>query len=96
LESAGARARPRRALAGSRGACTCWLADCRRLQGREGEAREALERVLSVSNDVGLLSEEYNLKGHHLSGNFPQALTHIAVLNTALGFSGPLLQRGGG
>jgi len=53
-------------------------------------------RVLAVSNDVGLLSEEYDLEGRHLSGNFPQALSHLAVVNTALGFSGPLLQRGGG
>ncbi|HWG77777.1 MAG TPA: glycoside hydrolase family 15 protein [Steroidobacteraceae bacterium] len=52
--------------------------------------------MLAVSNDVGLLSEEYDLEGRHLSGNFPQALSHLAVVNTALGFSGPLLQRGGG
>jgi GH15 family glucan-1,4-alpha-glucosidase len=76
-------------------ACTCWLADCRRLQGRTDAAREALERVLSVRNDLGLLSEEYNIRGRHLSGNFPQALSHLAVVNTALALSGPILQRGG-
>lgn len=77
-------------------ACTCWLADCLRLQGREQEARAALERVLAVSNDVGLLSEEYDPSARQLCGNFPQAFSHLAVVNAALGFSGPLLQRGGG
>ncbi len=77
-------------------ACTCWLADCRSLQGRDAEARETFERVLSIRNDVGLLSEEYNISGRHLSGNFPQALSHLALVNTALGLCGPVLQRGGG
>ena len=77
-------------------ACTFWLADCRSLQGREAEARGAFERVLSVRNDLGLLSEEYNVRGRHLAGNFPQALSHLALVTTALGLSGPVLQRGGG
>ena len=76
-------------------ACTCWLADCRQLQGRHAEAREAFERVLEISNDVGLLSEEYDLHARCLSGNFPQALSHLALVTTALGLSGPVLQRGG-
>jgi hypothetical protein len=49
-----------------------------------------------VANDLGLLSEEFNVPGKHLAGNFPQALTHLAVVNTALGLCGPTLQRGGG
>lgn len=77
-------------------ACTCWLADCLRLQGRDQQARAALERVLAVSNDVGLLSEEYDPSARQLCGNFPQAFSHLAVVNAALGFDGPLLQRGGG
>ena len=77
-------------------ACTCWLANCRNLQGRGAEAREAFERVLAVRNDLGLLSEEYNIRGRHLSGNFPQALSHLSVVTTALGLCGPVLQRGGG
>ena len=77
-------------------ACSCWMADCLALQGRHEEARAQFERVLSVCNDVGLLSEEYNVPGKHLSGNFPQALTHLALINTALGLSGPVLHRGGG
>ncbi len=76
--------------------CSCWMADCLALQGRHEEAAQQFERVLAVANDVGLLSEEYNVPGKHLSGNFPQALTHLAVINTALGLSGPVLTRGGG
>ena len=76
--------------------CTCWLADCFLLQGRKDEARGLLERVLGVSNDLGLLSEEYHVPSRRLLGNFPQALTHISVVNTGLGLCGPILQRGGG
>jgi GH15 family glucan-1,4-alpha-glucosidase len=75
-------------------ACTCWLADCLRLQGRTTQARAVLERVLAVANDVGLLSEEYDPAERRLCGNFPQAFSHLAVVNTALALSGPLLQRG--
>ena len=77
-------------------ACSCWMADCLNMQGRKDEARAQFERVLAVANDLGLLSEEYNVPGGHLAGNFPQALTHLAVVNTALGLCGPTLQRGGG
>ncbi len=77
-------------------ACSCWLADCMAMQNRHEEARTLFERVLAVSNDVGLLSEEYHVPSCRLLGNFPQALTHIAVINTGLGLCGPVLQRGGG
>jgi GH15 family glucan-1,4-alpha-glucosidase len=77
-------------------ACSCWMADCLNLQGRKAEARAQFERVLAVANDLGLLAEEYNVPGKHLAGNFPQALTHLAIVNTALGLCGPTLQRGGG
>ena len=77
-------------------ACSCWMADCLNMQGRHREASAQLERVLAVANDLGLLAEEYNVPGKHLAGNFPQALTHLAVVNTALGLSGPTIQRGGG
>jgi GH15 family glucan-1,4-alpha-glucosidase len=76
--------------------CTCWLADVRAMQGRDDEARALLARVLSVRNDLGLLSEEYDTRRRRLCGNFPQALTHLGVLNTTLGLSGPVLQRAGG
>jgi GH15 family glucan-1,4-alpha-glucosidase len=76
-------------------ACSCWMADCLNLQGRTNEARAQFERVLAVSNELGLLSEEYNVAGKHLAGNFPQALTHLAIVNTALNLCGPTLNRGG-
>jgi GH15 family glucan-1,4-alpha-glucosidase len=77
-------------------ACTFWLADCQSMQGRDADARRTLERVLAIRNDVGLLSEEYNVPGKRLAGNFPQALSHLALVTTALGLCGPVLQRGGG
>ena len=77
-------------------ACSCWMADCLALQGKHDEAVAQFERVLALANDVGLLSEEYNVSGKALVGNFPQALTHLAVVNTALSLSGPVLNRGGG
>jgi GH15 family glucan-1,4-alpha-glucosidase len=76
-------------------ACSCWMADCLGLQGKQSEAAALFEHVLELRNDVGLLSEEYNVPGRRLSGNFPQALSHLAVINTALGLCGPVLQRGG-
>ena len=51
------------------------------------EARELFERLLSLRNDVGLLSEEYDPRAQRLVGNFPQALSHIALINTALNLS---------
>jgi GH15 family glucan-1,4-alpha-glucosidase len=77
-------------------ACCCWLADCQRLQGRREAAVATLERVLALRNDLGLLSEEYDLPQRRLIGNFPQALSHLGLVNTALGLSGPVLTRGGG
>ena len=76
--------------------CTCWLADGLAMAGRRDEARVLFERVLGVSNDLGLLSEEFHVPSGRLLGNFPQALTHISVVNTGLGLCGPVLQRGGG
>jgi GH15 family glucan-1,4-alpha-glucosidase len=74
--------------------CSCWLADCMAKQGRHDAARAMLERVIGLSNDVGLLSEEYHVPTQRLIGNFPQALTHLGVINTALSLSGPTLRRG--
>ena len=76
--------------------CTCWLADCRAMQGRSQEARKLLTRVLEVRNDVGLFAEEYDTAHKRLLGNFPQALSHLALINTELQLSGPVLQRDGG
>ena len=63
--------------------CTLWLADNLALQGRRSEAREVFQRVLDVRNDVGLLSEEYDPVRHRLLGNFPQAFSHVGLINTA-------------
>jgi GH15 family glucan-1,4-alpha-glucosidase len=77
-------------------ACSCWMAECLAMQGHHEDARAQFERVLAVANDLGLLAEEFNVPAQHLAGNFPQALTHLALVNTALALSGPTLQRGGG
>jgi GH15 family glucan-1,4-alpha-glucosidase len=63
--------------------CTLWLADNLALLGRSGEARRLFERVLDLRNDVGLLSEEYDPAARRLVGNFPQALSHVGLVNTA-------------
>ena len=75
-------------------ACTCWLADCLEMQRRTAEARAYFERVLALRNDVGLLSEEWHVRQRRMMGNFPQALSHLALINTALRLCGPVLQRG--
>lgn len=64
-------------------ACSFWLADAYILLGRKDDARKLFERLLSLRNDLGLLSEEYDPVGKRLLGNFPQAFSHIAMVNTA-------------
>jgi GH15 family glucan-1,4-alpha-glucosidase len=63
--------------------CTFWLADNYTLQGRREDARRVFERLLGVRNDVGLLSEEYLPAEGRLIGNFPQAFSLVALVNTA-------------
>jgi len=64
-------------------ACTFWYADNLALMGRQDEAREVFERLLSLRNDVGLLAEEYDTIGKRQVGNFPQAFSHVSLINTA-------------
>jgi GH15 family glucan-1,4-alpha-glucosidase len=64
-------------------ACSFWLADAYVLLGRDEDARKLFERLLSLRNDLGLLSEEYDPAAKRLLGNFPQAFSHIALVNTA-------------
>ncbi|WP_199515030.1 glycoside hydrolase family 15 protein [Nucisporomicrobium flavum] len=64
-------------------ACTFWLADNYALMGRQEEAREVFERLLALRNDVGLLSEEYDTGARRLVGNFPQAFSHVPLIDTA-------------
>ena len=64
--------------------CSFWFVDNLILLGELDEAREMFERLLSLRNDLGLLSEEYDPKLERLVGNFPQAFSHIGLVNTAL------------
>jgi len=64
-------------------ACSFWLADNYVLLGRRDDALKIFERLLSLRNDVGLLSEEYDPRVKRQIGNFPQAFSHIALLSTA-------------
>jgi GH15 family glucan-1,4-alpha-glucosidase len=73
-------------LAGDEGmflACSFWLVDAYMLQGRHDDARALFERLIAVANDVGLLAEEYDPGGRRMLGNFPQAFSHVALVNSA-------------
>jgi GH15 family glucan-1,4-alpha-glucosidase len=77
-------------------ACSFWLADALTLIGRHEDARDLFERLLSLSNDVGLLSEEYDPVAKRMLGNFPQAFSHVGLINTALNLAhwkGPAEER---
>ncbi len=76
--------------------CTFWLVDNLAMLGRYDEARTIFERLLGLCNDVGLLSEEYDPRGKRQLGNFPQAFTHVFLINTAHNLSraqGPAEER---
>jgi GH15 family glucan-1,4-alpha-glucosidase len=78
--------------------CTFWLADIYAAQGRTDDAREVFERLLGLRTDLGLLSEERDAKEDRLVGNFPQALSHLALVSTALNLTsddGPTRRRSG-
>jgi GH15 family glucan-1,4-alpha-glucosidase len=78
--------------------CTFWLADNLVLQGRHDEGRAIFERLLAIRNDVGLLAEEYDTDAQRQVGNFPQAFTHVSLVNSAHNLSpegGPSEHRAG-
>jgi GH15 family glucan-1,4-alpha-glucosidase len=77
--------------------CSFWLVDCLHLMGREKEAREMFERLLSIRTSLGLIAEEYETTRGRLIGNFPQAFTLVGLINTARNLSpkvGPAEHRG--
>lgn len=77
--------------------CSLWYADALLLTGRRDQAIQTFERVLALRNDVGLLAEAFDRRVGQLSGNFPQALSHLAIVNTVLnlrGEDGPAWRRG--
>jgi len=77
-------------------ACSFWLVDNYVLQGRYGDARRLFERLLSRCNDVGLLAEEFDPATGRMLGNFPQAYSHVGIINCALSLSrqtGPAEER---
>ena len=67
--------------------CSFWLVDALLMQGRRDEARELFERLLALRNDLGLISEEYDPVAKRLLGNFPQAFTHVGLVNSAYNLS---------
>ena len=87
------RYRPHPALDGQRGEegvflpCSFWLVDNYVLQGRTEDALALFGRLVALCNDVGLLSEEYDPIGRRLVGNFPQAFSHVSLVNTARNLS---------
>jgi len=64
-------------------ACSFWLADAYVLQGRMEDAWKLCERLIGLANDVGLMSEQYDVHAKRCVGNFPQAFSHVALINTA-------------
>ncbi|MFT3913296.1 MAG: glycoside hydrolase family 15 protein [Anaeromyxobacteraceae bacterium] len=68
--------------------CSFWLVGALRMAGRHAEARALFERLLALRNDVGLLSEEYDDVAGLQLGNFPQAFSHVALVNAAMGLAG--------
>jgi GH15 family glucan-1,4-alpha-glucosidase len=72
-------------------ACSFWLADVYMLQGRRQDAERLFKRLMGLRNDVGLLSEEYDPVAQRLVGNFPQAFSHVALINSAFNLTRALM-----
>jgi GH15 family glucan-1,4-alpha-glucosidase len=80
-------------------ACSFWLADCLAMIGRRDDADALFGRLVALGNDVGLLAEEYDPRVKRLTGNFPQAFSHVALVGSAFNLAGravasPSEQRG--
>jgi GH15 family glucan-1,4-alpha-glucosidase len=72
-------------------ACSFWLVDVYVLQGRRDDAERLFRRLMGLCNDVGLLSEEYDPAARQLIGNFPQAFSHVGLINSAFNLTRPLI-----
>src|SRR5271170_6086169 len=70
-------------------ACSFWMVSALKLQGRYADAKKLFDRVISLANDVGLLAEEYDVGAKRLVGNFPQAFSHISLVNAAVDLASP-------
>ena len=68
-------------------ACSFWLVENYIQQGRMGEADALFKNLLAIRNDLGLLAEEYDPRARRQLGNFPQAFSHIGLINTAVRFA---------
>ena len=80
-------------------ACSFWLVDNYTLLGRWDDAQRLFERLLALRNDVGLLAEQYDIHAQRMVGNFPQAFSHVAIVNSARNLmrrNGPARERGDG
>ena len=69
-------------------ACSFWMADCLYLIGRYDDAHAMLDRLIGLRNDLGLLAEEYDVRAKRQVGNFPQAFSHVSLVNAAYNLSG--------
>src|ERR1700733_3989300 len=74
-------------------ACSFWLVDNYILQGRKADARRLFNRLIKLTNDVGLLAEEYDPHARRMLGNFPQAFSHMALVNSALNLTNGVQKR---
>jgi hypothetical protein len=70
-------------------ACSFWLVDCLHMIGRTDDAEALFGRLVALRNDLGLLSEEYDPYAGRLVGNFPQAFSHVSLVNSACRLTGP-------
>nr|WP_260615719.1 glycoside hydrolase family 15 protein [Microbispora sp. KK1-11] len=70
-------------------ACSFWLAHALALLGHRERSRRLFERLLSLRNDIGLLSEEYDVRKGRQAGNFPQAYSHVSIVNAARALASP-------
>jgi len=77
-------------------ACSGWLAECQLMQGRRADAERTFEHLLQARSDLGLLAEEFNVRDQRLAGNFPQGLSHFALVRAALRFEDKASNRGDG